>query len=746
MQSWFLGALLAPTVLGSTCSANLCARCCGNVSSYNCSLPGLQLFAPGQYQGLQANYLSFATLTSSPNFLSRAEEFEACTGGSIVFAEAQNIWEDPIKDMGTKEQRGNDIYHAYFMSYSHFPEASALGLAESLEDRLAASNAELKWETTFPKVQQMGKYRTGSKSQLEFLMYDGDFFVPVIRLDLLERDQLPLPNTWREVLDLAHRYNGADLNEDGLPDFGMCHFPREGAGYFDWWWPELMYAIWATYAQVEDTSQGFLFDPKTLEPKLKGPAFQAAIDFMKEMWQDGSEGCISDSFSTGRCAIGFSPPGCWKGIFLNGVARRSSNGTVLWEPKMLDGSYAEPYRFKPFGTTQVEKDGILEECTPAMCPFAETIPLRGHHGNDDRARILPASPLAGKLINRAPFFWSGGLGIVIRKSAPKELKDMLWDWMVYTKRVETSAKDVASYASWLDSWRFTQLTPDGQYFLNAGWSEVAYQEHRSIMHWALGTDSNGAFNLRLPGAKTYTKTVLASAMELYISGAVQRDEVLERVENGWMAETQRRGILDQLAIYRAALGLTPMEDPELCQLHREAMDRVDPAVCRRFDPVTEFYLIALIALGSLLVAGTLCSCAIFVWHTNHAKKKLLKEKEANLDSTVTRGLATVSELGYPMAIISAQDFMKVTMEELASCHEGLRDIGYLRVLDTTEEISHFHDMGNVIVFFSYHWPSWERLGPDLQQRHAMDHSLTLAGAGWGGKRCVTMAFERFLET
>eukprot|EP00913_Durusdinium_trenchii_P025008 g23473.t1 len=158
-RSWFLGALLAPTVLGSTCSANLCARCCGNVSSYNCSLPGLQLFAPGQYQGLQANYLSFATLTSSPNFLSRAEEFEACTGGSIVFAEAQNIWEDPIKDMGTKEQRGNDIYHAYFMSYSHFPEASALGLAESLEDRLAASNAELKWETTFPKVQQMGKYR-----------------------------------------------------------------------------------------------------------------------------------------------------------------------------------------------------------------------------------------------------------------------------------------------------------------------------------------------------------------------------------------------------------------------------------------------------------------------------------------------------------------------------------------------------------------------------------------------------------
>ena len=29
------------------------------------------------------------------------------------------------------------------------------------------------------------------------------------------------------------------------------------------------------------------------------------------------------------------------------------------------------------------------------------------------------------------------------------------------------------------------------------------------------------------------------------------------------------------------------------------------------------------------------------------------------------------------------------------------------------------------VFFSYHWPSWERLGPDGVQRRAMNHSLEL---------------------
>lgn len=30
---------------------------------------------------------------------------------------------------------------------------------------------------------------------------------------------------------------------------------------------------------------------------------------------------------------------------------------------------------------------------------------------EDRAAVLPVSPLAGQLINRAPFFWSGGLGV-----------------------------------------------------------------------------------------------------------------------------------------------------------------------------------------------------------------------------------------------------------------------------------------------------------------------------------------------
>ena len=72
----------------------------------NCSLPGLTGLTPGLYEGVTVNYLSFATATSAPNFPIRAQEFEACTGGKIVFSEAANVWEDPVRDLGTKTNRG----------------------------------------------------------------------------------------------------------------------------------------------------------------------------------------------------------------------------------------------------------------------------------------------------------------------------------------------------------------------------------------------------------------------------------------------------------------------------------------------------------------------------------------------------------------------------------------------------------------------------------------------------------------
>lgn len=154
----------------------------------------------------------------------------------------------------------------------------------------------------------------------------GDFFVSVVRMDLLEEHGLPIPNTWDELVEYAQFFNGTDLNDDGDPnDFGLCHFPRLGAGYWDWyeipppariflqlrifsrWWAEAVYAAWASFDQTHGINQGFFFNETTLEPRI-GRGFERAVDVWKNLWGVGSN-CEDTKFVEGRCAIGYGPPG-----------------------------------------------------------------------------------------------------------------------------------------------------------------------------------------------------------------------------------------------------------------------------------------------------------------------------------------------------------------------------------------------------------------------------------------------------
>ena len=117
----------------------------------------------------------------------------------------------------------------------------------------------------------------------------------------------------------------------------------------------------------------------------------------------------------------------------DGSVLRDENGEPLWRPRMKDGSYAEPYRLKPFGSLEVvdrETDEFVE-CAPDTCPKGERIPHPNKLPADDRARILVPSKHVDKLINRVPFYWSGGYGTGIRKSAAPLAKDLMWDFFVY---------------------------------------------------------------------------------------------------------------------------------------------------------------------------------------------------------------------------------------------------------------------------------------------------------------------------
>eukprot|EP00746_Dinoflagellata_sp_MGD_P072376 gnl/MRDRNA2_/MRDRNA2_293838_c0_seq1.p1 gnl/MRDRNA2_/MRDRNA2_293838_c0~~gnl/MRDRNA2_/MRDRNA2_293838_c0_seq1.p1 ORF type:complete len:289 (+),score=37.40 gnl/MRDRNA2_/MRDRNA2_293838_c0_seq1:68-868(+) len=92
--------------------------------------------------------------------------------------------------------------------------------------------------------------------------------------------------------------------------------------------------------------------------------------------------------------------------------------------------------------------------------------------------------------------------------------------------------------------------------------------------------------------------------------------------------------------------------------------------------------------------------------------RLEEEKEQRLEEQLQAGRTTLKQLGHPMVLISPSNFLALDDAALRELHEGVRDAGKLRVLDTAESITTFKALGSRIIFYSYQWLSWERPGPD----------------------------------
>lgn len=614
-----------------------------STEGYNCTNDEyLEALTPGKYQGVVANYLSFNTDQATPHFRDRAKLLEACTGGKINFNEAVDVAADPIADLGSSLSIGAELYDAYLMIYSFTSEASNLGLLETLNDRIIESNTLLKYEDIYPKVRNMGEYRKDGKTNIDLLMADGDFFIPVVRIDLLERDGRPLPHTWEDLVELANFYNGTDLNEDGEEDFGFCIYPRTGSGFNDYWISELMYSTWATTDQTLGIQQSFFFNDTSFESNIK-IGFENAMNIWKQLWGNTADGCTSPNFVAGRCAISFAPPGCMKSIFvgalnedgtvMGGVSRRNmtdwsvltgADGKPLWYPKMKNGDYAEPYRMKPFGSLQVvnHMTGEFVECDPTTCPKGEKI-LSNSELGDDRARLLVESPHVGKMINRVPFYWSGGYGTGIRKSAEPKNKDLMWEFFSYVNSPITSLDDVVQ-PSWLDEWRTSQMSdsPEAkQRYLDAGYSETAWREHATVMNWGLGSNVNSALTLRLPGVIAYSGDVVTKKFQDYMDGKISIENVMSDVRSGWGDVTAKQGgRLNQVQIYRASLGLDGLSEFDQCDLYRTEMDTKDPAVCVKYDPVEDsnniiILVTVLVPVCFVILAG------VFIWVYKDRKRR-----------------------------------------------------------------------------------------------------------------------------
>jgi len=705
-------------------------------SKYNCTADSyLSSLTPGKYAGLTANYLSFNTEQAFPHFPERAEMLTRCTGGTIIFSEASDIAVDPITDIGSADAVGAEIYDAYVMIYSFTREASSLGLLETLNERIRENTVNLQYEDMFPKVRNMGEYRKDGKTNIDLLMADGDFFTPVIRIDLLERDGLPMPHTWDDLVEIARFYNGTDLNDDGEShdDWGFCIYPRTGSGFNDAWIPELMYSTWATTDQTRGIQEGFLFDEETLDPNI-GTGFEKAMNYWKDLWPLSADACITSTFVEGRCAIGIAPPGCWKSVFVNtdeggvawrdrtngdwGPVLRDENGEALWRPTFKDGTYAEPYRLKPFGSLEVidRETDTLVECGPNTCPKGEKIKPSNELPEDDRANRLVDSPHVGKWINRVPFYWSGGYGQGIRKSANSEVKDFMFEFFSYVNSPITSVDDIVM-PSWLDDWRYSQLASYEQNYQKGGWNYDSWNEHQRVMKYALSNDVNSALTLQLPGVLMYTRDVMLDQFQKYVSGESDMETVKEETIKGWNEATLVYGKINQLDSYRATLGLNELSTYQKCTLHRQEMDAIDPAICKE---ATDNSTTIIIVLCSLVGAGILALVLSFFYKRYKSFQAIKKAHEQLMESTLNEATRCLQQLDYPLHLIRADEFVN---DKQLTQHEVMRNSHRLTVLDNIKDVDAFVLAGKHVVFFSHQWTAFNHPDPGNLQYNFMVSAL-----------------------
>jgi multiple sugar transport system substrate-binding protein len=64
-----------------------------------------------------------------------------------------------------------------------------------------------------------------------------------------------------------------------------------------------------------------------------------------------------------------------------------------------------------------------------------------------------------------------------------------------------------------------------------------------------------AVDLRIPQAQYYEQVVLDQAVAQYLAGELTVEQAMKQIEDAWNAKTDELGRAEQLAAYKASLGV-----------------------------------------------------------------------------------------------------------------------------------------------------------------------------------------------
>jgi multiple sugar transport system substrate-binding protein len=467
--------------------------------------------AAGEFDGVTVNVMTFTGPQIAEPLQRRAPDFEKLTGAKI------NVITVPFSDLYTKLltdwSSGTNSVDAAVFAPQWMGDYIAGGFLEDISDRVA-NDKDLAWDDIAPFFRDFSAKYNG-KTYL--IPLDGDFHMMYYRSDVFADAGLKAPETWDDYLAAAKALHGKDMNGDGTPDYGSCISKKRNA-QANWF----ITSIAGGYIQSQGTSQGVFFNTDDMAPLVNNEAFGKALDVLAETTKYGPPNEINldvgdtrGLFTSGRCALSLD----WGDIGTLAIDPASSKVIDKVGSAILPGSTAVLNR----GT------GKLDACTAETCPYA----VNG--------------------VNHAPFAAFGGWSGGINANASDKVKDAAYAFFSYMSAPAQSNVDVTIGKTGFNPYRISQFK-NLDNWTKAGMSEAAAKDYLGAIEASLNSP-NMILDLRIPENQKYQQVVEDEAVSRFLAGEIDKAATMQSIESGWNDLTDQIGRDEQLAAYRATLGV-----------------------------------------------------------------------------------------------------------------------------------------------------------------------------------------------
>lgn len=342
---------------------------------------------------------------------------------------------------------------------------------------------------------------------------DGDVHTYTYRIDLFEDEankagfkkaygyDLAVPRTWDQYLDIAEYFQN---NVEGV--WGTAEAFRRGGQQF---WFFFSHA--AAYTNHPDNPGSMFFDPDTMDAQINNPG-----------WVRGLEEYIRASKLAPPAALNFSF-GEVNAAFAGGQVAQSigwgDTGVIAADPK---------------------QSVVAGNVGSAVLPSANEVWNHKTGQWDKFDEILDT-----------PFMAFGGWQAAVPKTSGKQ--EAAWNFIEYLSSPEVSGQAAVTGGTGVNPYRISHTTNMERW--STIFSEREAREYLGAQQDSVTAD-NVALDMRLPGYFSYTE-ILEIELSKALAGDVTPQEALDTVAEGWNQLTDDFGRDNQLAAYRASMGLDP---------------------------------------------------------------------------------------------------------------------------------------------------------------------------------------------